>query len=121
MASIDIQPPTLDVSFYAGDGFEFTLSCSDGAGNPIDLTGTLMAQIKIARTDSDIVTTFAINNSQAAQGKLVLSLTGQQTQGLVPLGKSKFAGVWDLQWTPASSFTRTIVQGNVGCTVDVTR
>jgi hypothetical protein len=121
MAGIDVQPPVLDLSFYAGDGFEFTLNCTDVNGDPIDIVGIFSAHIKLNRTVDEIVTSFAINDDGASQGALILFLTGEQTQELIPLGKSKFSGVWDLQWMPDDSYPRTIVQGSVGCTVDVTR
>lgn len=121
MAVIDIQPPVLDLTCYAGDGFEFTLTCVDNAGTPINLNGTLEAQIKTSRVIDEIVTSFTVDIVNAMQGILVLSLSGTQTQDLIPLGKTKFAGVWDLQWTFPGAQPRTIVQGTVGCGVDVTR
>jgi hypothetical protein len=70
------------------------------------------------------IASFAVNAVDAYAGKVVLSLTGQQTADLSkhPSAKSgKFVGVWDLQWAPSGSEPRTMCQGKVECTADVTR
>ena len=58
----------------------------------------------------------------AYQGKIILSLTGEQTKqlSLDPSSKSgRFIGVWDMQWTPADKQPRTLCQGTVECVADV--
>jgi hypothetical protein len=44
---INLQPQTLDLALYAGDGVEFRLVCTNTAGAPIDVTGTIKAQIRL--------------------------------------------------------------------------
>ncbi len=125
MASIDLKPQVLDLSLYAGDGVEFRLICTDGAGDPLNVTGDVTAQIRANRdTTSDTIAEFAANLVEADQGIVVLSLTGEDTQDLVEdpsTNKGKFQGVWDVQWTPSGQEPRTLVQGKVECVADVTR
>jgi hypothetical protein len=126
MASqIDLRPEVLDLYLYAGDGVELPITCTDGAGAPIDVTGAVNAQIRLGRLTPDPpLVSFSINSVDAYQGKVILTLTGDQTAQLSadPSSKNgKFVGVWDIQWTPANSEPRTLCQGKVECVADVTR
>jgi len=122
---INLQPQVLNLSLYAGDGVEFRLRCKDGAGDPIDITGTVTAQIRLDRLEANNpIVEFATNMVDSYQGIVVLSLTEEQTRELVmdPSAKAgKFLGVWDIQWTPANTPSRTLCQGTVECVSDVTR
>lgn len=122
---IDFQPQILNLSMYAGDGVKFRVMFKDRAGAPIDVTGTVKAQIRTARLSPDPpVVEFAINDTDAYLGVFVLSLTRQQTTDLSndPSSKAgKFTGVWDIQWTPDSDEPKTLCQGSVECVADVTR
>jgi hypothetical protein len=114
---INLQPQVLDLALYAGDGVEFRLVCTDKAGAPIDITGTVKAQVRVDRLTPDPpVVAFSVNSTDAYLGIIVLSLTGAQTATL-----GKFNGVWDVQWTPAGEQPRTLCQGKVECVIDVTR
>jgi hypothetical protein len=125
VASIDLKPQVLDLSLYAGDGVEFRLICTDGAGDPLNVSGDVTAQIRANRdTTSEVIAEFGANLVEADQGIVVLSLTGEQAQDLVEdpsTNKGKFQGVWDVQWTPSGQEPRTLVQGKVECVADVTR
>jgi len=126
MASqINLQPQVLNLSLYAGDGCEFRLICKDNNQDPIDITGSVNAQVRLDRlTDTDPIVEFATSMVDAYQGIVVLSLTGDQTRELVlhPSAKAgKFTGVWDIQWTPSTTQPRTLCQGSVECVADVTR
>ena len=94
---------------------------------PVDVTGTVEAQIRLDRaTEDPPIEEFSSDLSQAAEGIIILSLTGEQTQPLVvhssvKPGSGKFAGVWDLQWTKAGAEPRTLCQGKVECLADVSR
>jgi hypothetical protein len=122
---ISLLPDVLDLVLYAGDGVEIRVLCTDSAGAPIDITGVVSAQIRLERLAPDPpIASFEINTVDAYAGKIILKLTGQQTEDLVtdPSAKAgKFVGVWDLQWAPAGSEPRTMCQGKVECTADVTR
>ena len=49
MAVINIRPQVLDLMLYAGDGIEFRLICTDSGNAPVDITGTVRAQIRLDR------------------------------------------------------------------------
>jgi hypothetical protein len=123
--SITLQPQVLDLALYAGDGVDFRLICTDNAANPVPITGTVMAQIRVDRTAPDSpVVEFEADLTDGDQGIILLSLTGDQTQQLMDdpsVSKGKFTGVWDVQWTPAGLQARTLCQGKVECVADVTR
>ncbi len=122
---IDLQPEVLDLQLYAGDGVEFRLICTDKAGAPVDLNGTVKAQIRLTRLAADPpLATFNTNVTDAYLGIVVLSLTGAQTAALAndsSASAGKFNGVWDIQWTPSGKQPRTLCQGKVECVTDVTR
>jgi len=122
MASkIDVQPQVLDLALYAGDGVKFRLICTDKAGAPIDVSGSVRAQIRVDRLTADPpVAQFNVSAVDAYQGIIVLSLTGTQTKDLVGTS-GKFLGVWDIEWDSADSEPRTLCQGKVECVSDVTR
>lgn len=121
--AINVQPKVLDLSLYAGDGFSVKFICKDNVGDPIDITGTVEAQIRVARDSPDpALEDFDADLSEA--GSITLSLTGTQTQNLMEdpsVTKGKFTGVWDVQWTPSGALPRTLFQGKVECVSDVTR
>lgn len=122
---VSVQPQFLDLGLYAGDGVKIRFTCKDTAGAPVDITGTVKAQIRVDRLSPDPpVIEFSSNMVDAYAGVFLLSLTGAQTQQLLahPSTKSgKFAGVWDVQWTPTTSEPHTVCQGAVECVADVTR
>lgn len=125
-AIINAQPEVLDLALYAGDGFRITLLCKNSAGIPVDMTGSVSAQIRTSplATGAPIVT-FSSNVTDAYQGIVILSLTGVQTRALMDdpsaSPNNKFVGVWDLQWSPSGEQPRTLCKGKVECEPDVTR
>lgn len=123
--TINLQPQVLNLALYAGDGVEFRLVCTDADGDPIDITGSVSAQIRLNRTtDTAPIVEFTTGMVDAYQGIIVLSLTGDQTQDLIEDSSTKagkFTGVWDIQWSPATGQPRTLCQGSVECVADVTR
>lgn len=98
---------------------KFTVTDPDGA--PVDLTGTVTAQVRDARADAAAVQTFAIDLTSHATGVVYISLTGAQTAGLLVSPATSFDGFYDVQWSPAGGQPITLVQGEVTCTLDVTR
>jgi hypothetical protein len=127
MSELNIQPPTLDLALYAGDGISFKLICSDNATPPnrVNVTGDIQAQVRLTRQAVDPpLAAFSADMVGADAGEIVLSLTGDQTQDLMDdpsASKGKFAGVWDIQWTATGGQPRTLCQGKVECVADVTR
>jgi hypothetical protein len=122
---IRVSPEILDLLLYAGDGVSFRLICKNSAGAPVDITGTVNAQIRLKRLDPDPpVLDFNVNLVDAWQGIVRLSLTGDQTQDLMEdpsVKNGQFVGVWDIQWSPSNSEPRTLCQGKAECVADVTR
>lgn len=120
---ISLVPETQDLRLYAGDGVELLLSVSNGVG-PTELTGTIAAQIRSSRADSEVLAEFGVDITDATTGLATLSLSGDQSRALhgdpeTPL--EKFTGVWDVQWTPDGGEPETLVQGSVESNLDVTR
>src|SRR6185503_17945920 len=100
------QPQVLDLVLYSGDGFACKFTCTTVAGTPVDITGTVKAQIRVDRLNPDDppVVQCTIGLTDSYIGVIRLSLTGAQTQMLTdhPSAKGgRFSGVWDLEWDPA--------------------
>lgn len=118
---ISVVPQAVDLDLYAGDGVDLRLTITDGdSGALVDVTGAVLAQVRQSRDTATPAAQFSVQSSGAAQGVLVLALTGLQTGALMN-GDTRFKGVWDVQWTPPSGQPRTLVQGVVTCQLDVTR
>lgn len=121
--SLNFRPQILDLYIYAADGLSIKLACKDKAGNPIDINGSVTAQIRADRlhpTDPPLVN-FTVSLVDAYLGIVGLTLSAASSLALLPLGENKFTGVWDVQWTPETALPRTLVQGIVECVADVTR
>lgn len=119
MAEINLEPQTVDLVLYAGDGVTFRLLVKDKDAQAVPLIGTMKAQIRAKRSDTTPTVEFAVDLTESAQGIAILSLTGAQTQGLVT--DRKFSGVWDVEWASTTDQPRTLCQGKVECDPDVSR
>jgi|SRR3954447_2847675 hypothetical protein len=117
---ISLIPSVLDLELYAGDGVELVLGLTDSSGGPLNVTGTVKAQVRANRADVTATTEFAADLTEGTVGTVILSLTGIQTASLVQ-GAAKFEGVWDMQWTVLDGEPVTVLQGKVTCDPDVTR
>lgn len=126
--TINLQPASLDLLLYAGDGASINLNCKDSEevdAEPVDMSGAVAAQIRFAHGETGTpLATFDVDMTDAVTGVIVLSLTAADTRTLSDDEASaggKFTGVWDVQWTPPGSSPRTFIQGRVECVDDVTR
>jgi hypothetical protein len=117
---ISLVPSELDLDLYAGDGVSLVFTLSDSDGQPLNVTGAVTAQLRATRGDIDPSADFTADLTNGAQGEVVLSLSGAQTQALIGQ-KETFEGVWDMQWTRVGSEPVTVLQGKVTCVPDVTR
>jgi hypothetical protein len=109
---ITALPSPLNLTLYAGDDFGLTLTLTDQASQPVDLTGaTVNAQIR-QKSGQPIEATFAYT---IATNVITLNLTGTDTQDL------SGSYVWDCQVTYSDGVVSTIVAGSVKVTADVTR
>jgi hypothetical protein len=104
------------LAVYAGDTFTQTFIFKDGA-NVYDFVDAgwsdWVAQYRVTR-DSDAAIDFAVDDSEADEGKITISLTATQTDEL------NRAGVFDLQ-ASENGVVRTWLQGQIAWTRDVTR
>lgn len=116
---LSLLPDTLDLELYAGDGVMLKLSVTDNADAPLPVEGEILAQIRKTRKDPDVVAEFAVDLIQGEEGFFFISLTGEQTAGMV--GEKPFKGVWDVQWKRPDEEPITLVQGKVECGADVSR
>lgn len=117
---IDLSPQELDIVLYSGDGARFRLVVTDKDDLPVNLTGTIEAQIRVKRgIEGTPSAQFNVDMTDAETGIAILTLTGEQTQALAET--RKFVGVWDVEWTPEGGQPRTLVQGKVECGLDVSR
>jgi hypothetical protein len=56
---VNALPAPVDLGLYQGDDFAMTLTVTDQAGNPIDISaGTVAAQIRQSRSSTTIAGTF---------------------------------------------------------------
>jgi hypothetical protein len=117
---ISLTPPSVNVTLYAGDGANLRLVATDLDGEPFDLQGKVWAQIRQNRTDDDPLVDWEVEDDLAADGIIVLRLTGDDTRRLMD-GKAKFKGSWDCQWVAPQGEPITLMQGDVLCDLDVTR
>jgi hypothetical protein len=113
VSSVSFVPKGLALSLYAGDGASLKLTVTDKDKAPIDLVGNVTAQIRKRREDPGPLTSFSV---QVASNVATLVLTGAQTTQL-----GQFSGFWDCQWVAPGSEPVTLIQGQVQCTLDVTR
>jgi hypothetical protein len=119
---ISLVPQALAIKLYGGDGVQFRLVVTTGSGSPVNLTGDITAQIRESRVNPAVMAAFATEIEDAANGIVLISLTGAQTADLHANGSlERFIGVWDVQWTPQGAEPVTILQGNVESSLDVTR
>ena len=123
---INLQPQVLNLALYAGDGVKLRLKFADKAGAPIDITGSIAAQIRLSRLtpENPPIVQFGVNMTDAYLGLVVLTLTSDQTFALMEdpsVKQGKFVGVWDVEWDASEEEPRTVCQGSVECVADVTR
>jgi hypothetical protein len=110
----------VDLALYAGDGVAISFAVGYPNGTVYPLDGIIESQIRKNRTDTDPLVTWSVDDTDALDGVVTLSLTGEQTASLLA-GTQSFLGVWDLQFTPTGAEPMTFLQGQVQCAADVTR
>lgn len=105
-------PGTANLTLYRGDDFEQAIDLTQ-AGEPLVLPTTGWTAQARTNPDGEIVATFAVDASDGATGRLLLSLAGTATVTMPP------TSVWDLQCTTGG--TKTYLAGKVKIVKDVTR
>ena len=100
-----------DISIYTGDTYVHEVIINDSANTAIDISGrTYVAQIKQSYRSEDIVLTFSTTITDAANGKMQMSLTKTQT---ATLKSGKY--VYDLEEQNGAT-TLTLLRGDVHVT-----
>jgi len=108
--SVDARPAREDLYLYAGDDFTLTLTVTDAAGNPVDLTGsTISGQVRAS--DGSMSAPFV---ATVAANVITLTLPHTATALLTP------SAVWDVQQTSAGGTITTLATGKVWTTTQVT-
>lgn len=118
---LQLAPSDVDIDLYNGDGATILVTVQDASGNAMNVTGTVIAQIRQRRNDSAPILSFAVDLSLSSSGKIMLSLTGAQTASLLSGTADPWRGFWDVQWTASGGQPLTLVQGAVECDLDVSR
>jgi hypothetical protein len=114
MASFPTDVGTLRV--YAGDTFSQTFVFKEGtAVIDFDAEGWTdwAAEYRVTRNAATSIT-FAVDDSEADEGRITISLTPDQTNEITK------AGVFDLQATQNGT-VKTWLQGSIAWSKDVTR
>lgn len=109
------MPATRDLTMYQGDTYEHELTVTDDADPPVALdlsTGTWRAQVRKHAQATSVLASFAVDDTDAANGVLFLTLTPEQTAAL-PSNCT-----WDLEDTVAGV---TYLRGAVTVEREVTR
>jgi len=123
VVDIDLTPKLMNLRLYAGDGAQLKITFGQ-QGAMLDMSkGTFEAQIRASRLDPSPAASWAVDQTDAAQGVVILSLTGEQTAQLMADDPTVFTwiGAWDVQWQPTGSEPLTLFTGDCYCEADVTR
>ena len=122
---LNLTPIEEDLELYSGDGVSFTINVVDANGNPVNLTGTYLAQIRPMRSNQDPggAIPITIDSSAASSGRLTISIAGSDISTVSPGIEDPWRGYWDIQWTSSvgGSQPLTLVQGRVQIDPDVSR
>lgn len=118
-------PGTYPLTLYRGDSREWTLDFTEDDGTTaVNMTGhTWKAQVRETTDSTAILLTFTVNTTNAATGRLVVTLPAAQwddpdISDITPTAKWK----WDLEATrTADGFVRTYLTGKVKVLGDVAR
>ena len=111
ITAVDARPQRTDVWAYAGDDLTLTLTCSDGAGNPVDFTGDVIAaQVR------DAIGTLRASFAVSVAGNVITLVLGHAATADLPPG-----ALWDCQQTDGSGLVTTLITGWIRTTPQVTQ
>ena len=112
---------TSDNRIFCGATYSYGVTLKDGTGTAINLTGaSLASQIRKTQASSDILASFSVTVTDAANGKATLSLTAAQTSALPATAAAAY---WkhDVLLTRADGVKIRILEGDVTVDAAVTR
>lgn len=113
MATVNLNPQTLNLTVVQGDSFAGTLLLEDGDGDPFNLSGYVAAAQVRRLPSGEVAATFTAAIGTASD--IALSLTPVQTATL----SGQLA--WDCQISQGTAYRRTVVAGRVVVSPEVTR
>lgn len=107
-----------DLSIYQGDVYRHVFTFQDENSVAIDLSAAeFKAQIRRRESSDVVLAEFSIDDSGAASGVIIISLSAGQTS-LLPKASGKTVLKWDLEDTVAHF---TYLKGDVEVIEEVTR
>lgn len=72
-----------DINIYKGDTYTHSVTLQDSNTSAIDVSArTYVAQVKNSAASTEVIASFDIDTSDAANGVVVLTLSSTQTRGL---------------------------------------
>lgn len=110
-----MKPATLNLDVYRGDGFAKVISFVVGASAMAVDDWTFAAQIREYADSEDTMAEFEIDMTNAADGEILLVLTGATT------AEFERSGVWDLEGTVSGGEPQTLLAGEMRLSRDATR
>lgn len=116
MAVANYSAQHYDIVMTQGDDLVEPLVFSDDDGAPMDLSAyQFLSQVRRGATDSTVVATFSIDDSEAADGKIVRHLAASAT--------AEMSGTYvhDLQWQDEDGRVRTLLSGTLELENEVSR
>mgnify|MGYP000210929864 CR=1 FL=1 len=106
----------LDLEETQGDDWRVILTFQDVDSQPIDMSdGDYSAQVRKTATSSTLLAEFTVDDSDAADGEIVLTLDAEDTAELPAVC------VWDFQRVTGAGETVTILSGSIRVRREVTR
>jgi hypothetical protein len=116
---LDLAPDIVNIVAYAGDTIG-PIQIKHSAGFVAGRVYT--AQIRPDRKSTQVDAVFDVQVGATEDDPVFLTLSSDITRSLVG-SREKYQGFWDCQIAPAGGGdpTRTVVQGKVTLTLDVTR
>lgn len=120
---LDFDPVVVNVKWRAGDGLTITVTYTDDAGDAVNVSdSTFTAQLRdLHGLDAAATETLTIDDTDAATGVIVATLTGAESTALIESGARSWRGSWDMQRSVTSGQPRTHFYGSAVCSLDVTR
>jgi hypothetical protein len=111
---------TGDNRIFCGADYGLGLTLKDGSGTAINLTGaTLASQIRKTQASDTVLASFTATITDAAAGKVALSIPAATTATLPPTPDSSY-WKYDILYTKSGTMIR-ILEGDVEVDAAVTR
>lgn len=118
MALVEAIPEDLDLEIYAGDTFRIRLDFHTPAGNAQDLTGDILAQVRV-RPGDPVITSFSVDSTNAISGYIFITLDTDQTRLLGNTIPGIFR--YDVEFTDPNSNHVTLIAGTITMIQDISR